>query len=852
MAEVTGLRNNALPYPIYGVPFGVTFPMLDADGDLVTGATTPDAERSLNGDTFADCTNESTEIATNSGVYYLLLTGAEMTADVVTVIAKSATAGMKTTVLTLYPRKLVSLRTGTSQTGAAGTITLDASASAIDDYYNGCVCVAVIDTLTEARVITDYVGSTKVASVTPNWNVTPDSDDTFTIYLTEGRQIPQSDNVGWLGTALPSSDTAGYPKVTIKDGTGTGEIDTTSGGVLVAAIAANAITATSINADAITAGKIADGAIDAATFAAGAINAAAIATDAIGAAELAADAVTEIRSLASGTSDSGSTTTMVDAARTEADNDYWTGCLIVFTSGNIAGQARQITSFVAATDTITFAPAATQAVSTQTYEIWPSADYLRSTTYGRTLDVSAGGEAGLDWANIGSPTTAQNLSATNIDVDQIVASVSGAVGSVTGLTAATVHSDLDDIQARLPAALTANGNIKADTLRVGGTVQTGGDLSAQIDAVDNFVDTEVAAIKTVVDAVQAKTDNLPSDPADASVVAGLIGGLDTKLDTIDNFVDTEITALTTMLTGVVPLNGTIGATGNSSTTLHLAGIAWGDEGPNSMLLLVQDVSGGIYVSRWIEDFATATDLATVATLPFTPEASVDKYWVLSPRADVTGGSGLDAAGVRAAVGLASANLDTQLADIETKVDDTEGLITTVDTVVDAILVDTNELQTDWADGGRLDLILDARASQTSVNTIDDFLDTEIAAILADTNELQVDWVNGGRLDLLIDGIKAKTDNLPSDPADESALEALLDALPTAVENANALLDLASGVETGLTPRQSLRLMAAVLLGKASGLETTTAVYRDIGDSKDRITATVDVDGNRSAVTLDAS
>ncbi|MDZ4263914.1 MAG: hypothetical protein U1B30_16495, partial [Pseudomonadota bacterium] len=69
--------------------------------------------------------------------------------------------------------------------------------------------------------------------------------------------------------------------------------------------------------------------------------------------------------------------------------------------------------------------------------------------------------AGVDWGNVGSPTTAQNLSATNIDVDQVVASVSGAVGSVAGLTAATVHSDLDDIQARLPAALTANGNMKA-------------------------------------------------------------------------------------------------------------------------------------------------------------------------------------------------------------------------------------------------------------------------------------------------------------------------------------------------------------------------------------------------------
>jgi len=72
------------------------------------------------------------------------------------------------------------------------------------------------------------------------------------------------------------------------------------------------------------------------------------------------------------------------------------------------------------------------------------------------------------------------------------------------------------------------------------------------------------------------------------------------------------------------------------------------------------------------------------------------------------------------------------------------------------------------------------ATQASVNIIDDFLDTEIAAILADTNELQADLVNGGRLDLLIDAIKAKTDNLPASPANETtvaAVKAKTDALP---------------------------------------------------------------------------
>lgn len=40
------------------------------------------------------------------------------------------------------------------------------------------------------------------------------------------------------------------------------------------------------------------------------------------------------------------------------------------------------------------------------------------------------------------------------------------------------------------------------------------------------------------------------------------------------------------------------------------------------------------------------------------------------------------------------------------------------TDIDAILVDTNELQGDWVDGGRLDLILDARASQATADAIE--------------------------------------------------------------------------------------------------------------------------------------
>ncbi len=79
----------------------------------------------------------------------------------------------------------------------------------------------------------------------------------------------------------------------------------------------------------------------------------------------------------------------------------------------------------------------------------------------------------------------------------------------------------------------------------------------------------------------------------------------------------------------------------------------------------------------------------------------------------------------------------------------------------AIVGDTNELQTDWANGGRLDLILDARSSQSSVDTIDGIVD----AILVDTNELQTDDVPGliaALNDLSAAAVNAEVDSALSD------------------------------------------------------------------------------------------
>jgi hypothetical protein len=54
----------------------------------------------------------------------------------------------------------------------------------------------------------------------------------------------------------------------------------------------------------------------------------------------------------------------------------------------------------------------------------------------------------------------------------------------------------------------------------------------------------------------------------------------------------------------------------------------------------------------------------------------------------------------------------------------------------------------------------------------------------------------------------------------------------------------------LTARELLRALAAVLAGKASGGGTGTIRFRDLADTKDRLTLSVDGQGNRSAVALD--
>jgi hypothetical protein len=150
---------------------------------------------------------------------------------------------------------------------------------------------------------------------------------------------------------------------------------------------------------------------------------------------------------------------------------------------------------------------------------------LAPTVAARTLDVSAGGEAGLDWANIGSPTTVVGLSGTTVK------------------TATDVETDTQDIQSRLPSALTGAGNIKADALAFSG------DTVAADNAESFFDGTGYAGTNNVIPTVTAVT-GLTASNLDVAVSTRLASGSYTAPPSAATVAAAVWDALTSSLTTV--------------------------------------------------------------------------------------------------------------------------------------------------------------------------------------------------------------------------------------------------------------------------------------------------------------
>lgn len=607
---------------------------------------------------------------------------------------------------------------------------------------------------------------------------------------------------------------------------------------------------------------------------------------------------------------------------------------------------------------------------------------LMPTTAGRTLDVSAGGEAGLDWANIGSPTTAQNLSATNIDVDQVVASVSGAVGSVTGNVGGNVTGSIGSLAPQAKADVNAEVDTALADVRLDELLAADSDIDGAAPPTVGSVFHELMTKTTGSFTFDQTTDSLEAirdrgDAAwitatgfstlDAAGVRSAVGlaaaNLDTQLSTIDDFLDTEIAAIITTLgtpagaslaadiAAIEAQTDDIGAAGAGLTAIPW-NAAWdtevqsevddalvarnldklilasgtADSGSTTTMVdaartegdadywkgrLILFTSGNIAGQcAIVTDFVVATDTFTFAP-PVTQAVSTQNYVIL-PGISVwddtlaehlisgSTGAALNAAGsagdpwntaLPGAYGAGSAGfiIGTNVnATVSSRA--TQTSVDTIDTNVDSILADTGTdgvvvaagsktgytlsaagIQAIWdaltsalttvGSIGKLlvdniNATISSRASQTSVDTVDDFLDTEIATLITNTSNIEADTQDiqtrlpaalvGGRID-------ANAGAISGDATAADNAEAFFDGTGYAGTNntiptVTTLTNLPAITPNWLT---AAGLAADAVAEIQAGLSTLTAaqVNAEMVDvlTVDVIADSISTDGNRPTI-----
>lgn len=262
-------------------------------------------------------------------------------------------------------------------------------------------------------------------------------------------------------------------------------------------------------------------------------------------------------------------------------------------------------------------------------------------------------------------------------------------------------------------------SVKADAVT---KIQNGLATSAALDAVDNFVDTEVAAILAAVDtevaAIKAKTDNLPDSPANEATLTAIKGAGWTN-QTLVSIID--YLATTGVLVDVQESGVALEA-----TLMAIKGAGWTNE---TLVKIVTDIAaisaGAGATAQEVWEYATrvltaGTNLPTVAQI-------AQEVWH-KPTIDGMS-NGVDSIGY--------------------------DLLT----AADAIKAKTDLIPASPAEAGEYTAAIGAIPT---------------APLLA-ANYTAPD--NAG-----IAAVKAKTDNLPANPADDSDIDAQLAAIKSVIDN----------------------------------------------------------------------
>jgi parallel beta-helix repeat protein len=124
-------------------------------------------------------------------------------------------------------RKARHYHTGTAQAGGDNTITLEATASAYNDFYNTLTVVVLSGTGSgQTRTISDYVGSSKVATVSENWVVNPDLTSVYEVRNANRGQYGIYIGSGCNNNVVTNNDLYKASNYSVLQDSGTGTVTT--------------------------------------------------------------------------------------------------------------------------------------------------------------------------------------------------------------------------------------------------------------------------------------------------------------------------------------------------------------------------------------------------------------------------------------------------------------------------------------------------------------------------------------------------------------------------------------------------------------------------------------------------
>jgi hypothetical protein len=385
-----------------------------------------------------------------------------------------------------------------------------------------------------------------------------------------------------------------------------------------------------------------------------------------------------------------------------------------------------------------------------------------------TIDLADNTDAGFYAAGSEYQVVMTGMTIDSKTINAVIAhfSIERAGGILALLKDATyglsaLETLVDDLESRIgtPSNLGGGATIAANLADIEAQTDDIGTAGAGLTAIPWNASWDAEVQSEVADALDAA---IPGSPTSNSINERVKTLDDAYTATRAGYLDNiNNSALATTVAQTGDSYARIGAAGAS-----LSAVPWNANWDAEVQSEVQDALEVNNLDHLVKaavdtDFATTVHANSVVGHLADNGAGFDRTTDSLEAIRDAGSSGLDAAGVRAAIGLASANLDTQL------------------------------------------------------STIDDFLDSEVAAI------------------------KAKTDNLPSDPADESSIQATLSTMAAYIDTEVAaikaktdLLTFASGLiaadvqaigGTTASADKLERSTLGIVLGTVGSGSTTTSI-----------------------------